>query len=693
MSKKYPLSKIRNIGIVAHIDAGKTTTTERILFYTGFLHKMGEVHEGTSFTDWMVQEKERGITITSAAVSCFWNDNQINIIDTPGHVDFTAEVERSLRVLDGMVGVFCGVAGVQSQSETVWRQSNRYKVPRIIFVNKLDRVGANFYRVLNNIKDRLKTNVHPIYLPIGLESDLKGVIDVIKQKAYYYMAEEGDKFEEKEIPNDQLEEAQEAKEYLIEAVSEVDDELMMKYVEGEEITDEELKAGIRRATISNQFVPLCCGASLRNKGIQMLLDSIIDYLPSPEDVPVVDALDINEDPIKIKCSDEDPFCGLVFKIQTDPYVGKLSYFRVYSGKCISNSAIHNSSKSKKERINRILQMQADTRTDVESMSTGDIVALVGLKFATTGDTLCEAEKPILLESITFPDPVISVAIEPRTQADSDKLLQALERLSEEDPTFKSKVDSETGQMIISGMGELHLDVLVTRITDDFKVNVKVGKQQVAYRESITASSRIEAKFIRQTGSKNNYGHVVLALEPKEHGTGFEFESRLSETNPVKMFIDPIEEGIREAMQGGAFAGYEIIDIKVKLIDGSYHETDSTEVAYKIAAAQALRDGVLKAKPVLMEPVMKVEVEVPDHYLGEVIGDLNSRRGRVEGINAIEDLGIQKVRSMTPLSEMFGYATTLRSLTQGRGEFTMEFALFEPVPDNITKGMGFYQVSL
>ncbi|MGD9579842.1 MAG: elongation factor G [Vampirovibrionia bacterium] len=692
MSKKYPLKNIRNIGIVAHIDAGKTTTTERILFYTGFLHKMGEVHLGTSFTDWMEQEKERGITITSAAVSCFWDEHQINIIDTPGHVDFTAEVERALRVLDGMVGVFCGVGGVQSQSETVWRQANKYNVPRLVFINKLDRVGANFYRVLDHIRTRLQPNVHPIFLPIGLEDQLKGVIDVVKQKAYFYTTEEGDKIDERDIPSDQIEEARTAKENLIEAVSEVDDDLMGKYIEGEEITDEELVAGIRRATISNQFVPLCCGAAFKNKGIQMLLDSIITYLPSPADIPQVEALNMNEEPIIIKCDDNEPFCGLAFKIQSDPYVGKLSYFRVYSGSVSTNSNVFNSSKSKKERINRILQMQADTRTDVTEMSTGDIIALVGMKFATTGDTLCEAEKPMLIESITFPDPVISVAIEPKTQADSDKLAQALVRLSEEDPTFKFKVDEETGQMLISGMGELHLDVLVTRIINDFNVNVKVGKQQVSYRESVTKKARVEGKFIRQTGGKGNYGHVVFDIEPKS-SEDFEFVNKLKPDNPVKPFVEAIETGIKDSLQGGAFAGYPIINLKVTLVDATYHEVDSTEMAYKIAASQALRDGILKAGPILMEPVMKVEVEVPDQYLGDVIGDLNSRRGRIEGIEPIEGTTIQMVKSLTPLSEMFGYATSIRSLTQGRGTFSMEFALYEPVPEIITTGMGFTTLSV
>lgn len=688
MSKKYPLDKIRNIGIVAHIDAGKTTTTERILFYTGFLHRMGEVHLGTSFTDWMEQEKERGITITSAAVTCFWDEHQVNIIDTPGHVDFTAEVERALRVLDGMVGVFCGVGGVQPQSETVWRQANHYSVPRMIFINKLDRVGANFYRVLDHIRTRLQPNVFPIFIPIGLEDKLKGVIDVIKQRAYVYNDEEGTSFEEVDIPEDQVEEARKAKDELKEAVSEVDEELMLKYIEGEEISDEELEQGLRRATVVNKIVPLCCGAAFKNKGIQMLLDSIIKYLPSPADIPEIDALDMDENPIKIKCSDDDPFCGLAFKLQTDPYVGKLTYFRVYSGKLSSNSALSNSSKSKKERINRILQMQADTRTDVQEMSTGDIVALVGLKFTTTGDTLCDIDKPLLLESINFPDPVISVAIEPKTQADQDKLSQTLGRLQEEDPTFISKVDEETGQTIISGMGELHLDVLVTRIIKEFNVNVRVGKQQVAYRESIQGTTTVEGKFIRQSGGKGNYGHVVLKLEPRKPGSGFLFECKVRGDNSVRNFVVPIEKGIVEAMKGGAFLGYEIIDIKATLIDGSAHEVDSSELAYKIAAAQALREGVLKANPVLMEPVMKVDVDVPDEYLGDVIGDLNSRRGRILGIAPIEGTNIQQIRTMTPLAEMVGYATCIRSMTQGRGTFTMQFELYEPVPDNITKSLGF-----
>jgi elongation factor G len=693
VSRKYPLNKIRNIGIVAHIDAGKTTTTERILFYTGFLHKMGEVHLGTSFTDWMEQEKERGITITSAAVTCFWDEHQINIIDTPGHVDFTAEVERALRVLDGMIGVFCGVAGVQSQSETVWRQANKYKVPRIAFVNKLDRVGANFYRVLEHIRSRLQTNIHPIFLPVGLEDKHIGVLDVIKQKAYIYTTDTGESFEEQEVPEDQLEEVKKAKENLIEAVSEVDDELMAKYIDGEPIADEELMVALRRATVANKIVPLCCGAAFKNKGVQMLLDSILAYLPSPEDIKQVDALDMNENPIIIKCSDDEPFCGLSFKLQSDPYVGSLSYFRVYSGKLKVNTAIYNSSKKRKERVNRILQMQADTRTDIQELSTGDIVALVGLKFTGTGDTLCEGESPVLLESITFPEPVISVAIEPRTQADQDKLQQTLDRLSEEDPTFKSKIDEETGQTLIAGMGELHLDVLVTRIINDFKVNVKVGKQQVSYRESITGSSKVEGKFIRQTGGKGNYGHVILSIEPNKPGKGYEFAEKLKGDNPVKQFIPSVKEGIKEAMRGGAFAGYEIIDIKVTLLDGSHHEVDSSDIAYKIAAAQALRDGVMKANPVLMEPVMKVEVETPEEYLGDVIGDLNSRRGRIVGITPLEGTNIQQIRSMTPLAEMFGYATNIRSLTQGRGTFTMEFALYEPVPENIARGMGFVQLSM
>jgi elongation factor G len=691
--RKYPLSNIRNIGIVAHIDAGKTTTTERILFYTGFLHKMGEVHLGTSFTDWMEQEKERGITITSAAVSCFWKDHQINIIDTPGHVDFTAEVERALRVLDGMIGVFCGVAGVQSQSETVWRQANKYKVPRIAFVNKLDRLGANFYRVLDHIRNRLQSNVYPIFLPVGLEDKHTGVIDVIRQRAYIYTTEEGDKFQEEQVPEDQKEEAKIARENLIEAVSEVDDDLMAKYIEGESITEEELMSALRRATVINKIVPVCCGAAFKNKGVQMLLDSILQYLPSPEDIPYVDALNMKEEAIKLKCGDDEPFFGLVFKLQSDPYVGSLSYFRVYSGKMPTNKAVQNSSKAKKERVNRILQMQADSRTDLQEMSTGDIVALVGMKFASTGDTLCEIENPVLLESITFPEPVISVAIEPRTQADQDKLQQTLDRLSDEDPTFRTKVDEETGQTLISGMGELHLDVLVTRIINDFKVNVKVGKQQVSYRESITGKARVEGKFIRQTGGKGNYGHVVIELEPNEPGKGYVFTNALPAGSPVKPFVPSIKQGVKEAMLGGAFAGYEIIDIKVTLLNGTVHEVDSTELAYKIAAAQALRDGVLKANPVLMEPVMKVEVEVPEDYLGDVIGDLNSRRGRIVGITPIEGTMIQQVRSMTPLAEMFGYATTIRSLTQGRGTFTMEFALYEPVPENITKNMGFVQLSM
>ena len=684
MRKKYPLDKLRNIGIVAHIDAGKTTTTERILFYSGFLHRVGEVHEGSSFTDWMQQEKERGITITSAAVSCFWQDHQINIIDTPGHVDFTAEVERALRVLDGMVAVFCAVGGVQPQSETVWRQANHYKVPSIAFVNKMDRVGANYNKVIQDIRKKLGGNAHPIFMPIGAENDFEGVIDVIKQKAYFYTSETGDTYEEKDIPADLVDEVQITKEQLIEAVGEVDDDVMMKYIEGEEISDEELRAGIRKATLANKLVPVCCGSAFKNKGVQALLDSVIDYLPSPQDIPEVTGLDLDENPITIKCGDDEPFCGLAFKIQTDPYVGKLTYFRVYSGKLSNGTAVMNTTKGKRERINRVLQMQADTRNEVAEVSTGDIIALVGLKQTGTGDTLCAMDKQVLLESITFPDPVISVAIEPTTQAMQDKLTQVLIKLAEEDPTFKSTIDNETGQTIISGMGELHLDILVDRVKREFNVDVRVGKQQVSYRETITRKAKGEGRFVRQSGGKGQYGHVILDVEPAEPGTGYQFVNNIPGNNPTKTFSSAIDQGIQECMKGGFIAGYELIDLKVTVYDGSTHEVDSSELAFKIAGSMALKDALAKAGTILVEPVMKVDAESPEEYVGDIIADLNSRRARIEGINPQEGLNVTLITAKAPLSEMFGYATSIRSISQGRGTFSMQFAQYDPVPQGIQK---------
>ncbi|OGI05073.1 MAG: translation elongation factor G [Candidatus Melainabacteria bacterium GWF2_32_7] len=686
MARKTPLEQIRNIGIAAHIDAGKTTTTERILFYTGFTHKMGEVHEGTSITDFMEQERERGITITSAAVTSFWKNHQINIIDTPGHVDFTVEVERSLRVLDGVIAVFCAVGGVQSQSETVWRQANRYKVPIMVFVNKMDRTGANYFRVIDQIRTRLQGNAHAIQIPIGAEDQLKGIIDLISQKAYIYGNDMGTDIQEGSIPEDMADMVAEYREKLIEAISENDDELMMKYLEGIEISEEELKEGLRKATISNKLIPVTCGSAFKNKGVQLLLDVVIDYLPSPLDVPPITGIMKNGEEAVRPSDDNEPFAALAFKIMTDPYVGRLTFIRAYSGTLASGSYVLNSNTGKRERISRIVQMQADTRNEVDEICAGDLAAVVGLKDTTTGDTLCSEASPIILESIEFPEPVISVAIEPKTKADQDKLSVALGKLADEDPSFRVKIDPETGQTIISGMGELHLEIITDRLLREFKVGANVGKPQVAYREAITKAVEAEGKFVRQSGGRGQYGHVKLKLEPLGKGTGFEFENKIVGGVVPKDYIPAIQKGVEEALTGGVIAGYEVIDIKVTLFDGSYHEVDSSEMAFKIAGSMAVKDGVKKAGPNILEPMMKVEIEVPEDYLGDVIGDLSGRRGRVEGMEAIEGTGLQKINALVPLAEMFGYATDIRSKTQGRGTFSMEFSKYEPVPNNIAEGI-------
>lgn len=684
MARKTPLKRIRNIGIAAHIDAGKTTTTERILYYTGFSYKIGEVHEGTSVTDYMEQERERGITITSAAVTSFWEDHQINIIDTPGHVDFTIEVERSLRVLDGVVAVFCAVGGVQSQSETVWRQANRYKVPRMVFVNKMDRVGANFLRVVDQIKTRLQGNAHPIQLPIGAEDQMKGIVDLLEEKAYIYTNDIGTDIKVEAVPEDMKDQVAQYREQLVEAIAETNDELMMKYLEGETISVEELKAALRQGTIDNKIIPVTCGTAFKNKGVQLLLDAILDYMPSPIDIPPVNGVTPGGEEVIRKSEDKEPFSALAFKIITDPYVGRLTFIRVYSGVLQAGSYVLNTKTGKKERISRLVQMQADTRNEIDAIYAGDLAAAVGLKDTTTGDTLCDEAKPVILESIEFPEPVISVAIEPKTKADQDKLSTGLNKLAEEDPSFRVKIDPETGQTIISGMGELHLEIIVDRLLREFKVSANVGKPQVAYRETITKAVEAEGKFIRQSGGRGQYGHVKLKLEPLDQGGGYVFQNKIVGGVVPKDYIPAIQKGVEETLLGGVIAGYEVIDVKATLYDGSYHDVDSSEMAFKVAASMAIKDGVKKASPSILEPMMKVEVEVPDDYLGDVIGDLSGRRGRVEGMEAIEGTNIQKVTALVPLSEMFGYATDIRSKTQGRGTFSMEFSKYEPVPTNIAE---------
>ena len=685
MARQFSLEKTRNIGIMAHIDAGKTTTTERILFYTGRVHKIGEVHDGGATMDWMVQEQERGITITSAATTCQWNDHRINIIDTPGHVDFTVEVERSLRVLDGSVAVFCAKGGVEPQSETVWRQADKYGVPRMAYVNKMDILGADFYNVVEMMKTRLGANPVPLQLPIGSEDVFKGMVDLVEMKAVIYTDDLGKTSEAAEIPEEMKDDADLYRQNLLDAVAESDDELMMKYLEGEEITAEEIKAAIRKATIACKMTPVLCGSSYKNKGVQPMLDAVVDYMPSPIDIPAIKGVDPDtgaED--KREASDDLPFSALAFKIMADPYVGKLAFFRVYSGTLASGSYVFNSTKGKKERIGRILQMHANRREEIEMVYTGDIAAAVGLKDTVTGDTLCDDKAPIILESMVFPEPVISVAVEPKTKADQEKMSIALTRLAEEDPTFRMSTDQETGQCIIAGMGELHLEIIVDRMLREFKVDCTVGKPQVAYRETIRKQVKTEGKFVRQSGGRGQYGHCVLELYPQEPGQGFTFENKVVGGAIPKEYISPIEAGIKEAMENGVVAGYPMVDIKVVVIDGSYHDVDSSEMAFKIAGSMGFRAGAQKATPVLLEPYMKVEVVVPEEYMGDVIGDLNSRRGRIDGMEA--RAGAQVIKSFVPLSEMFGYATDLRSKTQGRGNYSMEISHYDEVPKNISEAI-------
>ncbi len=683
MPRQFPLEKTRNIGIMAHIDAGKTTTTERILFYTGKTHKIGETHDGSATMDWMEQEQERGITITSAATTAQWKGIKINIIDTPGHVDFTVEVERSLRVLDGSVTVLCAKGGVEPQSETVWRQADKYGVPRMVYVNKMDIMGANFFRVVDMIKDRLKANAVPIQLPIGAEESFVGIIDLVTMKAEIYKDELGKEFEITDIPADMMDLAQEWREKLIESVCETDEELMMMFLEGEEPSLEQIKATIRKETIANRMVPVLCGSSYRNKGVQMMLDAVVDYMPSPVDIPPIKGINPEtEEEDERKASDSEPFSALAFKIMADPFVGKLAFFRVYSGTLTSGSYVYNSVKGKKERIGRILQMHANKREEISEVYAGDIAAAVGLKDTTTGDTLCDQDHEIVLESMEFPDPVIEIAIEPKTKAGQEKMGIALAKLAEEDPTFKTYTNEETGQTIIAGMGELHLEIIVDRLMREFKVEANVGKPQVSYKETITGTADVDNKYAKQSGGRGQYGHVKIRVYPREAGSGFEFKNSIVGGAIPKEYIPKIEEGIREAMENGPIAGYQVVDVGVELYDGSYHEVDSSEMAFKIAASMAFREAMKKAKPVLLEPIFKVEVTVPEEYMGDVIGDISSRRGRIEGSDM--NLGAVAVRGMVPLSEMFGYATDLRSKTQGRGVYVMQMDHFEKLPDNLVE---------
>jgi elongation factor G len=682
MPRDFALDKVRNIGIMAHIDAGKTTTTERILFYTGRVHKVGETHDGAATMDWMVQEQERGITITSAATTCRWRDCQINIIDTPGHVDFTVEVERSLRVLDGAVAVFCAKGGVEPQSETVWRQASKYGVPRIAYVNKMDTMGASFSRVVQMMRDRLGANALPIQLPIGQEETFQGIVDLITMEALYYLDDQGNQSEIREIPEELQEEARKLRVELIETLAMEDEELMMHYLEGEEIGAEDLRRVLRNATLAMRVVPVTCGSSYRNKGVQLLLNAIVDYLPSPVEVPAIQGFDLDGGEAFRHPSDEEPFAGLVFKIVSDPYVGKLAYLRVYSGVLQSGSYVLNSTKRRRERIGRLLRMHANHREDVTEARAGDIIAVVGLRDTITGETLTAEQAPIILESMQFPNPVISQAIEPKTKADQDKLAVALARLSEEDPTFRAHTDEETGQTIISGMGELHLEIIADRLLREFKVGANLGRQQVAYRETIRQTVKAEGRFVRQSGGRGQYGHVWVEFEPQPAGAGYEFVNKIVGGVVPKEYIGPTDAGIQEAMQTGVLAGFPVVDVKATLYDGSYHDVDSSEMAFKIAGSMAFKNGMAKANPVLLEPMMKIEITVPEEYLGDVIGDLNSRRGRVEGMETRE--GAQIVRGYAPLAEMFGYTTTLRSLTQGRGTSSMEFAQYEEVPKSLAE---------
>jgi elongation factor G len=683
MARSFPLERTRNIGIMAHIDAGKTTTTERILFYTGRVHKIGETHDGAATMDWMVQEQERGITITSAATTAQWRNHRINIIDTPGHVDFTVEVERSLRVLDGAVAVFCSVGGVEPQSENVWRQADKYGVPRIAYVNKMDRIGANFFNGVQMMRDRLGANPVAIQLPIGAEENFVGIVDLIKNKAYIYTDDLGTTSDEVEIPEDMKELVAEYREKILEAVADTDEELMMKYLEGEEISEEEIRIAVRKATMAVKINPVLCGSSFKNKGVQLLLDAIVDFMPAPTDVPAIAGVlpDSGEEDRRVS-SDDEPFSALAFKIMTDPYVGKLSFFRVYSGTLKAGSYVLNSTKGKKERIGRILQMHANHREEIEEVFAGDIAAAVGLKVTATGDTLCDEKKPIILESMEFPDPVIDVAIEPKSKADQDKLGVALAKLSEEDPTFKTHTDHDTGQTIISGMGELHLEVIVDRLLREFKVEANVGKPQVAYKETIKNTVKAEGKFVRQSGGRGQYGHCWIEAEPLERGAGYEFVNKIVGGVIPKEYIAPIDNGIQEALQNGVVAGYPMIDVKVTVYDGSYHDVDSSEMAFKVAGSMAIKSAANKANPVLLEPMMKVEVVMPEEYMGDVMGDMNSRRGRVESMDQRGNARV--ITGYVPLSEMFGYATDLRSRTQGRGQYSMQFSHYDEVPKSIAE---------
>ncbi|CAM4237854.1 elongation factor G [Bacillus cereus] len=683
MAREFSLENTRNIGIMAHIDAGKTTATERILYYTGRIHKIGETHEGASQMDWMEQEQERGITITSAATTAQWKGHRVNIIDTPGHVDFTVEVERSLRVLDGAVAVLDAQSGVEPQTETVWRQATTYGVPRIVFVNKMDKIGADFLYSVGTIHDRLQANAHPIQLPIGAEDEFNGIIDLVEECAYMYGNDLGTDIQRVEIPEEHKELAEEYRGKLIEAVAELDEEMMMKYLEGEEITVEELKAGIRKATTSVEFFPVICGSAFKNKGVQILLDAVIDYLPSPLDVPAIKGtLPDTDEEVERKSSDEEPFAALAFKIMTDPYVGKLTFFRVYSGVLNSGSYVKNSTKGKRERVGRILQMHANSREEISTVYAGDIAAAVGLKDTTTGDTLCDEKSLVILESMEFPEPVISVAIEPKSKADQDKMGTALSKLSEEDPTFRAHTDQETGQTIIAGMGELHLDIIVDRMRREFKVEANVGAPQVAYRETFRAAAKVEGKFARQSGGRGQFGHVWIEFAPNEEGKGFEFENKIVGGVVPREYIPAVGAGLEDSLKNGVLAGYPLVDIKAALVDGSYHDVDSSEMAFKIAASMALKAAVSKCNPVILEPMMKVEVVIPEEYMGDIMGDVTSRRGRVEGMEARGNA--QVVRAMVPLSEMFGYATALRSNTQGRGTFSMTFDHYEEVPKSVSE---------
>ncbi|UYO35805.1 elongation factor G [Bacillus zhangzhouensis] len=683
MAREFSLDKTRNIGIMAHIDAGKTTTTERILYYTGRIHKIGETHEGASQMDWMEQEQERGITITSAATTAQWKGYRVNIIDTPGHVDFTVEVERSLRVLDGAVAVLDAQSGVEPQTETVWRQATTYGVPRIVFVNKMDKTGADFLYSVSTLRDRLQANAHAIQLPIGAEDQFEGIIDLVENVAYFYEDDLGTRSDAKEIPAEYKDKAEELRNSLIEAVAELDEELMEKYLEGEEITIPELKAGIRKGTLNVEFYPVLVGSAFKNKGVQLVLDAVLDYLPAPTDVPAIKGVlpDSNEEVVR-ESTDDAPFAALAFKVMTDPYVGKLTFFRVYSGTLDSGSYVKNSSKNKRERVGRILQMHANSREEISTVYAGDIAAAVGLKDTTTGDTLCDEKNLVILESMEFPEPVIDVAIEPKSKADQDKMSIALAKLAEEDPTFRTQTNPETGQTIISGMGELHLDIIVDRMKREFKVEANVGAPQVAYRETFRSSAKVEGKFVRQSGGRGQFGHVWIEFEPNEEGAGFEFENAIVGGVVPREYIPAIQAGLEDSLENGVLAGFPLIDIKAKLFDGSYHDVDSNEMAFKIAASMALKNAVSKCNPVLLEPMMKVEVVIPEEYMGDIMGDITSRRGRVEGMEARGNA--QVVRAMVPLSEMFGYATALRSNTQGRGTFTMHMDHYEEVPKSISE---------